>query len=285
MPLIEDTNPVKGSMEEVSPKCLLSELYAFVKDFEKESKKCSIKKTHNMSLSEAQKMLSQSLYGMSLISGTVIRRGDPQPVLMCTLVKKENWEGPKSMTDLLHHSLLSGSLSAVHKLRRSQARLAQSGIPPPVHTFPYEILIDHANSLKTATVRKKVQNTLVLCKLGISKISVPEKFIVEDKLPKYFLINPEKQFLDLKDLEWRYYKGLVKWTHTTSDSFIDIKCNKEMRFVESQLMPDDIFPPLVRYHSQWFGRHYVSPPILSSDVSSQSVGRRISLGTWPAPMI
>ncbi|XP_023401060.1 uncharacterized protein C9orf153 homolog [Loxodonta africana] len=190
MPLIEDINPTTDSMEEVSPKCSLPELYAFVEDFKKESKKCNIEKTHNMSLSDAQKMLSQSLHGMSFISGTGLRRGDPQPVLTCTLVKKESWDRPKSMTDLLHHSLLSGSLSAVHKLHRSQDRLAQSGIPPPTHTFPYEILLDYNNSLNTAAVKKKVQNTLVLCKLAISKISVPEKFIAEEKVPTYFLINP-----------------------------------------------------------------------------------------------
>ncbi|XP_049750965.1 uncharacterized protein C9orf153 homolog [Elephas maximus indicus] len=85
MPLIEDINPTTDSMEEVSPKCSLPELYAFVEDFKKESKKCNIEKTHNMSLSDAQKMLSQSLHGMSFISGTGLRRGDPQPVLTKTI--------------------------------------------------------------------------------------------------------------------------------------------------------------------------------------------------------
>lgn len=52
--------------------------------------------------------------------------------------------------------------------------------------------------------------------------------------------------MDLKDLEWKYYKGIVKWKHITSDSFVNIKYNSEKRFVESRQMPDVISPPLVR---------------------------------------
>lgn len=51
--------------------------------------------------------------------------------------------------------------------------------------------------------------------------------------------------MDLRDLEWRYYKGIVKYKHGTSDSFINIKYNSEKRFVESQQMPGVISPPLV----------------------------------------
>lgn len=52
--------------------------------------------------------------------------------------------------------------------------------------------------------------------------------------------------MDLRDLEWRYYKGIAKWKHKTPDSFINIQYNSEKRFVESQEMPNVIFLPLVR---------------------------------------
>ncbi|EFB13321.1 hypothetical protein PANDA_003015, partial [Ailuropoda melanoleuca] len=68
----------------------LPELYAFAKDFNKESKKSNLLKTHSISPSEAQKMLSQNLNAMSFTSGTDgVREKDLQPVFMCKLVRKE----------------------------------------------------------------------------------------------------------------------------------------------------------------------------------------------------
>lgn len=55
----------------------------------------------------------------------------------------------------------------------------------------------------------------------------------------------EKQFMDLRDLEWRYFKGLAKWKHTTMVSIVEIKYNSEKRFVESPDMPGRLSPPLV----------------------------------------
>ena len=51
--------------------------------------------------------------------------------------------------------------------------------------------------------------------------------------------------MDLRDLEWRFYKGIVKWKRRTSDAFINIKYNSEKRFVGSQQTPHPISPPLV----------------------------------------
>jgi len=52
--------------------------------------------------------------------------------------------------------------------------------------------------------------------------------------------------MDLRDLEWRYYKGLVSWKHSTLDSFIDINYVSEKRFVANKQMPGVIYPPVVR---------------------------------------
>uniref|UniRef100_F6Q6T1 Chromosome 23 C9orf153 homolog n=1 Tax=Equus caballus TaxID=9796 RepID=F6Q6T1_HORSE len=238
-----DTDPTKDDVAAESPTCSLPELYALVKDFNRESKKSNLLKIHSISPREAQKILSQNLNAMSFTSGTDVRGKAPQPVSMCKVVRKEE-EKPESMTELLHRSLLTSSLSPMERLTRSQQRLAQCGIPPPAHTFPYEILMDHSKA-SLVNIQKKSQSSRILCRLGISYIK-PEKLVLEDSIPKYVFANSEKQFMDLKDLEWKYYKGIVKWKHITSDSFVNIKYNSEKRFVESRQMPDVIFPPLVR---------------------------------------
>lgn len=51
--------------------------------------------------------------------------------------------------------------------------------------------------------------------------------------------------MDVRDLEWRYDKGIVKWKHKPSDSFINIKYDGQKRSVESREMPHVVFPPPV----------------------------------------
>eukprot|EP00069_Balaena_mysticetus_P019805 bmy_12567T0 len=182
--LNRDTDPSKDDMAAEPRTCSLPELYAFVEHFNKENKKSNLLKTHCISPSEAQKILSQNLNGTG---GTDGRGEDSQPVFTCKVVRKE--ERPESMTELLHRSLLTRSLSPVERLSKSQKRISQYGIPPPLHTFPYEILMDHSKSMSLVAIRKRIQSTEILCRLGIPTIS-PEKFIFEDKVPKYLLVDP-----------------------------------------------------------------------------------------------
>ncbi|XP_045879591.1 uncharacterized protein C9orf153 homolog [Meles meles] len=241
--LSDDTSPEEGGVE--SPGCSLPELYAFVEDFTKEIKKSNLLKTHGISPSEAQKMISQNLNVMSISGTDNMREEDPQPLFVCKVVRREE-EKPDSMTEVLYRSLLTPSLSPVERLTRSQQRLFQHGIPAPAHTFPYEILIKHSKSSSPVLVpiKEKTQGANILGMLGISRIR-PESFVFADRIAKYFLVDPEKQFMDLRDLEWRYYKGLVSWKHGTKDPFIDIKYDREKRFVDSQRMPGVIYPPVV----------------------------------------
>lgn len=164
----------------------LPELYACIVNFNKESKKSNLLQMHGISLNEAQEVLAKNLNVMSFTRGTDVRR-DLQPVIRYTVVKKEQKQA--SMTELLHCSLLAGSLSPVGRLSRSRQRLSQCGISPPKRTFPYEILTDHSNALAQVTVQKKVPSAKILCSLGISS-ATPEKFVLEDKLRRYFLVDP-----------------------------------------------------------------------------------------------
>ncbi|ELK09096.1 hypothetical protein PAL_GLEAN10008318 [Pteropus alecto] len=184
MLLNRDTNPSKDGMEIESPRCSLPELYAFVENFNKNNKKSNLLKTYSILPSEAQKTLSQNLNTMLFTIETDVRK-DAQPVYTCKVLRK-NGERPTSMTELLYYSLLTSSLSPVERLSRSQQRLLQYGIPPPSHTFPYEILINYSNSLATT---QKIQSTKIIPRLGASHIK-PEKFTFEDKISAYLLVDP-----------------------------------------------------------------------------------------------
>ncbi|XP_012371977.1 uncharacterized protein C9orf153 homolog [Octodon degus] len=216
----------------------LPELYALVENFNKDSKKSSLLKAHSISFTEAEKLLAKSLNTMALISRTSSRREDPKSVFSYTLVKREP-EKPPSMVEYLHRSLLEGLFSPVVGLTRSQKRLTESGIPPLPHPFPYNIILEGLESLPQAPT-EKTQDPQVIDRPCLLKVMVP------DKLAKYFLVDPEKQFMDLRDLQWRYFKGLAKWKHMIVVPTMDIKCNSEKRFVENRDMPGVVSPPIVR---------------------------------------
>uniref|UniRef100_A0A8C5YC19 Chromosome 9 open reading frame 153 n=1 Tax=Microcebus murinus TaxID=30608 RepID=A0A8C5YC19_MICMU len=63
----------------------LPELYAFVENFSKKSKKLNLLKTCGISLDEAQKMLTENLNAMSFARGAVTGR-DPQRVFIKTIL-------------------------------------------------------------------------------------------------------------------------------------------------------------------------------------------------------
>ncbi|XP_010603801.1 uncharacterized protein C9orf153 homolog [Fukomys damarensis] len=239
MSLLRGANPAKDSQIAESHQWYsLPELYALIENFNKDSKKSNVLKTHSISFKEAQKLLTKSLNAMLFISRTGVRREDPQPVFMCTTAKKEQ-EKPPCMAELLHCSLLKGLHSPAPWFPRSQKRLTEDGIPLPMHPFPYNVIQDGLDALSWATP-EKTQTPQVLDRSHLLKQ------VFEDKISRYFLVDPEKQFMDLRDLEWRYFKGLAKWKHTTVVSFVDIKYNSEKRFVKRRDMSDVISVPLIR---------------------------------------
>ncbi|MBZ3871733.1 hypothetical protein SUZIE_114415, partial [Sciurus carolinensis] len=163
------------------------ELYASVENFRKNRKKSILLKTHGISVKEAQKILSKNLSDKSFISRTGVKE-DPQSLFMNTVVKKED-ENLESMAELLHRTLLMDPLPPVQQLSKSQKRLAQSGIPPPIHTFPYNIVDKHSSAFPKAAIMKKIQSIKILGKIGLFD-STQEKPIYEDKVPRYFSVDP-----------------------------------------------------------------------------------------------
>nr|XP_045017218.1 uncharacterized protein C9orf153 homolog [Jaculus jaculus] len=225
----------------------LPDLYASVENFRKESKKSNLLKSCGISLKEAQELLSKNLNIMSFTHHTSRRRA-PRPSSGRIGVKKEE-QKPLSMVELLHHRLLICSHSPLERISRSQHRLAQGGIPPPAHTFPYSVMVSDTNIMSWAAIKKKFQSTKILGKIMLATSSATEpqhQPILGDRAQiRHLAAEPEKQFLDLRELEWRYFKGLAKWKHTTKPSPMDVKYDTERRFVESQGMPGMILPPLI----------------------------------------
>ncbi|XP_077605660.1 uncharacterized protein C9orf153 homolog isoform X2 [Crocuta crocuta] len=89
-----DTDPTEDETADKPPadkslRCSLPEVYAFLENFNKESKKSSLLKTQSISPSEAQKMLNQNLNAMSFTSGTDVKEKDPQSIFMCK--KNSSW--------------------------------------------------------------------------------------------------------------------------------------------------------------------------------------------------
>ncbi|XP_028627805.1 uncharacterized protein C9orf153 homolog [Grammomys surdaster] len=223
-------------------RCSLPELYESLGNFNNESKKSNLQKLCSTTFKEAQEVLEKTLSGPPFDSYDTSREKEPLPVIKAG-VKKE--QKSPSMSDLLHQSLLMGYMVPLEQVYSSQQRLAQAGIPPPTLAFPYGLKAEVPVIAPPHHFRKRIQST-TFRKLLLSSVT-PGRMFFEEKSASHVCSDPGKQFLDLVDLEWRYFKGLAKWGKMPRGfSFMDIEFNSEKRFVESQGMSGAIFPPLVR---------------------------------------
>ncbi|XP_055485241.1 uncharacterized protein C9orf153 homolog [Psammomys obesus] len=218
----------------------LPDLYACIENFNYENKKSNLQNVCGISFEEAQGSLEKTLNALSLDSNNAKKKDEHLPA-MPTEVKEEE-QKPASMADVLHQSLLLGALAPREQLSKSYRRLVQAGIPPPVHTFPYSFRTDEPRASETPI--KEMASSTTLSQLLLT--SVPQdRPVYEERSKIFFPAEPGKQFLDLMDLEWRYFKGLIKWERAPRKySFTDIAFNSEMRFVRSQGMPG-LIPSLV----------------------------------------
>ncbi|XP_034365536.1 uncharacterized protein C9orf153 homolog [Arvicanthis niloticus] len=223
-------------------RCSLPELYESLKNFNDESKKSNLQKVCGTTFKEAQQVLEKTLSGPPFDSYDTSRENEPLPVIQAG-VKKE--QKSPSMSDLLHQSLLMGYMVPLGQVYSSQQRLAQAGIPPPAIAFPYGLKTEMPVVAPTHHFRTRIQST-TFRKLLQSSVA-PGRLFYEEKSATPACLDPGKQFLDLADLQWRYFKGLAKWGKMPRIfSFMDIAFNSEKRYVESQGMSGVIFPPLVR---------------------------------------
>ncbi|XP_075827262.1 uncharacterized protein C9orf153 homolog [Microtus pennsylvanicus] len=221
----------------------LPELYASAENFNNESKKSNFQKLCATSFEEARQLLGKNLGTVPFAASGAERKHEPHPDVQSPVSNEE--QNLTSMADLLHRGLLMGSLVPLEQLSRTQRRLTQAGIPPPVYSFPYGFRTDEPIVTPTPTFRQRLPSH-TFRKLLLASVT-PERLVFKDKSIRFFSLEPGKQFMDLVDLEWRYFNGLAKWGRIPKKFlFMDIKYNTEKRFVESQGMPGPVFPPLVR---------------------------------------
>ncbi|XP_006517438.1 uncharacterized protein C9orf153 homolog isoform X1 [Mus musculus] len=239
-----NTGSARDSRGSLTPhRCLLSDLYTSLQNFNNENKKSNLQKVCGTSFKEAQETLEKTLNVSPLDSSETVSGNERLPVVIQTEVKKKEQRSP-SMSDLLHQSLLMGYIAPLDQVYSSQQRLAQAGIPPPILDFPYGLRDEVPLVAPTQHFRKRIQS-MTFRKLLLSSVT-PGRLFYEEKSVSHVSSEPGKQFLDLADLQWRYFKGLATWGKVPRMfSFMDIEFNSEKRFVGSQGMPGFIFPPLM----------------------------------------
>ncbi|XP_051050496.1 uncharacterized protein C9orf153 homolog [Phodopus roborovskii] len=235
-----------GSTTPRDHKCSLQlpALCESAENFNIERKKSNFQKLCRTSFEEARQLLGKNLNAKSSVTSAAVRKDKPLPAIETPTNVEE--QKPASMADLLHHSLLMGSLVPLEQLSRTHQKLIQAGIPPPIYTFPYGFRTDEPIATpKKPTFRRRTES-ITFRKLLLASVT-PDRLDFEDKSIRFFSFEPGKQFLDLVDLEWRYFKGLARWGRVPRTlPFMNIDFTTEKRFVESQGMPGLIFPPLVQ---------------------------------------
>lgn len=164
----------------------LPDLYASAENFNKESKKSNFQNLCATSFEEARRLLGKKL--------SAERKDEPHPAAQTRVGSKE--QKIASMTDLLHHSLLMGSLVPLEQLSRTQHRLIQAGIPPPVHTFPYGFRTDEPMVTPTVPFRKRLPSH-TFRKLLLASVT-PDRLVFEDKSMRFFSSEPG----NVKRLTW-----------------------------------------------------------------------------------
>ncbi|KAM4876788.1 uncharacterized protein C9orf153 homolog isoform 1-T1 [Thomomys bottae] len=229
--------------------CSLPKLHISVENFNKERKKSNLLKTQSILLKDAQKLLHKNLNAMSPVSRTGVRKASSKPVFKCTVFTGEEPQKEEipvmSLVETLYQSLMMDSITPLEQLSRSWKRLIQSGINPPVHTFPFEVIIEDPSAEAWGSIGlewDKTESMRMYYKLSMPTHSPKQN--LENKISKYFLVDPERQFFHLKDLEWKHFKGLLKIKRIPRTSYFNVKHDTEKRYVESQNMPPPS-PPLL----------------------------------------
>lgn len=168
------------------PPSQLAELYASAENFNNESKKSNFQKLCATSFEEARRLLGKKL--------SAERKDEPHPAAQTGVGSEE--QKLASMADLLHHSLLMGSLVPLEQLSRTQYRLIQAGIPPPVHMFPYGFRTDEPMVTLTIPFRKRLPSH-TFRKLLLTSVT-PDRLEFEDKSVRFFSLEPG----NVKRLTW-----------------------------------------------------------------------------------
>ncbi|XP_031801408.1 uncharacterized protein LOC105749517 [Sarcophilus harrisii] len=224
--------------------CPLSKLFLSADALIKENEKSHNLKKHEISITEAKNYLLRVL---NIISLETLGQEEPlEPTQPVVLKSKSTICDPIGMMKILRHNLLSAPTSS-DKSEKSPMPLKAFApldkFPSPMHIFPYELLAQHCLPfLVPFIVRDDIRKKKILCRIVLFNIVPPKGkvFRPQGKRQKHFekLRHPEKQFMDLKDLQRKYYKGLLKWKKKPLPTFKEIIPIIEKTYVPEMLSMD-----------------------------------------------
>ncbi|XP_072462443.1 uncharacterized protein [Notamacropus eugenii] len=233
--------------------CPLSKLFLSADTLIKENEKFHNLRKHDISITEAKNYLLRVLNIISLETlGHKVPAEHAQPIV---LKGSSDIFDPKGMIKILHRTLLavSGSRTLPEKSPTPCRKIALlNKFPRPMHIFPYEMLVHHCLPfLLPFIIRDDILNEKIFCKLVLFNIVPPKGkiFRPQAKRQKHSekLLHPEKQFMDLKDLQRKYYKGILKWKRKSPLLFKEIPLVFERTYIPEMIStdynPNIIFKP------------------------------------------
>ncbi|XP_020822655.1 uncharacterized protein LOC110194581 isoform X2 [Phascolarctos cinereus] len=224
--------------------CPLSKLLLSADALIKENEKIHNLRKHDISITEAKNYLLQVLNIISL--ETLSHRVPTEFAQPIAFKGKCHISDPKEMIKILHRTLLAingpGTLTE-NRSMPSRAIALMNKISLPMHIFPYEMLAHHCLPfLLPFLIRDDILNEKIFCRIVLFNIVLPKGkvFRPQAKRQKHYekLLHPEKQFMDLKDLQRKYYKGILKWKRKSRMLFKDPSFVIEKAFVPEMISLD-----------------------------------------------
>ncbi|XP_056661962.1 uncharacterized protein LOC103106213 [Monodelphis domestica] len=231
----------------------LPDLFSSADTLIKKNEKSSNLRIHDITVKEAKNYLLRILNIISIDTLGSQAAAYTQPIVL----ERRKIQDPKRMIKILHQSLLTRSRSITSKEKLvvpSKVFSQYSRIPEPLHTYPYELLVQKCLPLMLPfVIRDNILNEKILCRLVLFNVAPPKAkvFAPQTKRPKFSrkLLQPEKQFMDLRDLQWKYYKGILKWNQKLPLIFKEIPPILEKRFV-SEMISSDYQPTFIFPHEK-----------------------------------
>ncbi|XP_074052706.1 uncharacterized protein LOC141495371 [Macrotis lagotis] len=245
---LSGTEDIPESTEAKSKKksffCPLSTLFLTADTLIKENEKCHNLRKHDISITEAKNYLLQVLNIISL--ETLNQQTSLEYTQPVVSKNKSKISVSKAVIEILHHSLFSSAaIKALSEkiLIPSRAFALTKKIPPPMHIFPYEILVHHCLPyLLPFIIRDDIMKGKILSRLVLFNIESPKGkiFRSEAKKEKHFekLLQPETQFMDLRDLQRKYFKGILTWKGRSPELFKEMPIIHEKKFIPEMLSWD-----------------------------------------------
>ncbi|XP_025033641.1 uncharacterized protein LOC106732871 [Pelodiscus sinensis] len=226
MSQIRDDESPNGSEEKKQiffHSCKVSELLSSLANVENEHQK------HQLLLKGTQVSLFHTLRSVIKSSKTAVFNKQstlpPEPTTVLQnwskdAVAKTDADSQRTMKS--KNSCVSMSVKCLSKLKTTNSAIegnknADSSGPLPVHMLPYVVLIKNCLPLSISSIHSKCCKAEILSRILYITLRLWKKKAIKPlprDHPNSKLQTPEESkyvnFFNLKDLQWKFYKGIVK---------------------------------------------------------------------------